>query len=74
MRTENTTSYTKPTLKQAVSEKLRILRDFCIVDDKNKREYKGILLDAVAKYPNRDYEIVLDQITAKLLTERFDKE
>ena len=74
MKLNGTNVYTKPTLKQAVNEKLRILRDFCIVDDKNKREYKGILLEAVSKYPNRDYEVVLDQAVAKILTERFNKE
>lgn len=74
MRTENTRGYTKPTLKQAVNNKLKVLRDFYIVDDRNKKKYKGILLDAVAKYPDRDYEIVLDQAAAKILNQHFNKE
>lgn len=74
MRTENTNGYTKPSLKKSISEKLHILRDFCIVDDGNKREYKGILLDAVAKYPNRDYEVVLDQAVATIIDKYFNKE
>ena len=61
----------KPTLKEAVKAKLRVLRDFYIVDSSNKNEYKQILLDEVAKYPNRDYEIVLDQIGNKLIMDRL---
>ena len=74
MRLECPNGYRKPSLKQAVSSKMRVLRDFYIVDDKNKNEYKKILLNAVAKYPNRDYEIVLDQTAAKIISERFDVE
>lgn len=74
MRLENTHGYRKPSIKQAVNSKLKVLRDFYIVDDKNKTEYRQMLLDAVAKYPDRDYEIVLDQAAAKILNRHFNKE
>lgn len=62
----------KPTPKQAVNEKLRVLRDFYIVDDTNKKEYKKLLLDEVAKYPHRDPEIVLDQLASILIMKKLE--
>lgn len=72
MKLEHPNGYRKPSLKQAVSGKLQVLRDFYIVDDRNRKKFKQILLDAVAKYPNRDYEIVLDQTAAQIISDYLD--
>ena len=64
----------KPSLKQAVNSKLKILEEFFVYDcedAKARDQYKKKLLDEVAKYPNRDYEIVLDQIGTQIIMDRL---
>ena len=73
MRLECPNGYRKPSLKQAVNGKLRVLSDFYIVyNDETRRKYKRILLDKVAEYPNRDYEVVLDQAATQIISDYLD--
>lgn len=60
----------KPSLKAVIRSKLKVLSEFCIIDPEDKMEvyeYKQRMYDEVAKYPNRDYEIVLDQFTTGII-------
>lgn len=64
----------KPSLKQAISNKLRVLQEFCVFyedDVEAKDKYERKLLDAVARFPNRDYEIVLDQVGTQIVMDSF---
>ena len=61
----------KPTVKQAINTKLKILREFYIVDDKNEEEIRKQLSDAIKAHPNTDYEHVLDQVAHRLIAEKL---
>lgn len=62
----------KPTPKQAVNEKMRVLREFYVIDNKNADEVKAMLEGAIRESPNRDYEIVLDQVARKLISNKLN--
>lgn len=61
----------QPTKKQAVRAKLKVLREFGVVDDDNEYSIKEQLNDAIAANPNRDYEIVLDQVAQKMIMKKL---
>lgn len=71
MRLPKSESDYKPTFKQALKNKIRVLRDFYIVDDDNEEEYRNLLIDAVAKYPGRDYELILDKTATAIIMNRL---
>ena len=63
----------KPTLKQAINEKMRVLREFYAVDERNDTKVRQLLEAAVRESPNRDYEIVLDHIARRLIFEKLNR-
>ena len=63
----------KPSLKQAIKEKMRVLSEFFVVNEKNEREIENMLKQAVAAAPHRDYEVVLDHIARKLIFEKLNR-
>lgn len=60
------------TVKQAIAAKMRVLRDFYIVDDNNESKIKQQLVDAINNTPNKDYEIILDQVAHKLIADKLN--
>lgn len=60
------------TAKKAVEEKMLVLEEFCIVDKNNEREIRAMLWEAIHKYPNRDFDIVLDQVAKALISEKLN--
>lgn len=62
----------KITVDEAVRNKLRVLRQFEIVNQKNKKEIESILRDAIARHPGRDIEIVLDQAAFDIIHKQFN--
>ena len=61
------------TLEQAVYEKLNVLKEFCIVNRKNEDEYRQILMDAAKSEPDRNYDVVLDQVARDLIKKKFEE-
>ena len=61
----------KPTVKQAVAEKMKVLREFYIVDKTNESEIKSELMAAIKARPDADYEVVLDQVAHRLISEKL---
>lgn len=59
------------TRDQAINEKLKVLRGFCIVNDRNEEEYRKVLLLAVRDEPNTHYDIVLDRVAKKFIAEKL---
>lgn len=59
----------KPTLDEVVKEKMKVLKDFKVVSMRNKAEIEQQLFDEAKANPNRDYEIVLEQITQSMIME-----
>ena len=62
----------KLTPKQAINRKMRILREFCVVNDNNADEVRAMLESSILSTPGRDYEIVLDQVTRKLIFNKLN--
>lgn len=62
----------KPTVKEAVTTKLKILREFGAVTKKNAKEIEERLLAEIKANPNRDYELVLDKIGTKLIMDYLE--
>lgn len=76
MRVEASTykGHYKPSINQAVKNKLKVLQEFHVFykdDSKAREKFEQMLLDAVARYPNRDYEIVIDQIGTQIIMDSF---
>ena len=61
----------KPTVKNAINEKMKVLREFCIVDKKNEAEVRAKLEAAIEAEPNSDYEMVLDRVAHKMIAEKL---
>lgn len=67
MRRRRKYTAVEPTLDELIEEKMRILDDFLVVNRRNKKEIEARLRKAVLDNPNRDREIVLEQITNSLI-------
>lgn len=62
----------RPSVKQAINQKMRVLREFCVVDKDNEdsiRTYLKAAVDANLKY---DYEHVLDRAAQVLIKQKLD--
>ena len=62
----------KPSVKRAVDEKMRVLREFCVVNDKNAEQIRQKLLNAIVSESDHDYEMVLDRHARKLIAEKLN--
>lgn len=62
---------TKPTKTQAINEKMKVLREFYIVNDTNEDTIKQKLTDAVNAHSDKDYERILDQIARTMISEKL---
>lgn len=60
------------TLDQAIREKMKVLKDFYVVDSKNEKEIKQQLIDAVHAEPNKDFDIVLDRVAHTLIQRKLN--
>ena len=58
--------------KTLVSRKMKVLKEFYIVDEENKNEIRAYLEEALRKYPERDPEIVLDQAASLLIQRKLN--
>lgn len=59
--------------KKLVEEKLKVLRDFLIVTDENKKTIKDILIEAIKDHPDSDPAFILDKVTKQLIKGRIDQ-
>jgi hypothetical protein len=62
----------KPSVKEAVDAKMKVLREFYIVDKTNEFEIRTMLHGAIQAQPNKDYELVLDRVAHKLIEEKLN--
>ena len=59
-------------VKMAVESKLRVLRDFYVVDIHNEERIRRQLFKAVEDEPNKDFNTVLDRVAKQLITEKLN--
>ena len=50
-----------------VRDKLNILRDFCIVNEKNKQQVETYLVSALSQNPHKNPQTVLDRAARSLI-------
>lgn len=63
--------YRKPTVKEAIAAKMKVLREFCIMNDRNKDQIQKMLQDAIDAQPDKDYELVLDRVAHTLISQKL---
>lgn len=68
-REANRIRYRKPEL--AIREKLKVLREFYIVDDENEESFKRQMERAIAENPDVHFDRVLDGFARGLISEKM---
>lgn len=58
-------------IKQAINEKIRVLKDFYIVDKSNEETVRAQMQAAIDERPNVEFDRVLDSFAKKLIGEKF---
>ena len=53
---------------QAIKEKMKVLREFYVVNGRNEAQIKQQLIDAVNNEPNKHFDIVLDRVARDMIT------
>lgn len=61
----------KPTPKMAIEAKMKVLREFYVVDSSNEREIRGKLQAAINANPEKDYELVLDRVAHSMIEKKL---
>lgn len=64
-------AYKKPTKEEAVKAKMKVLKEFHVVNKRNAAEIETYLWSEIAKHSTRDYEIVLDQAAHTLIDRKM---
>lgn len=67
----NEKSGTTKSEKRIVNEKLQVLRDFCIVDNRNEDEFRRMFISAIHENPQNSPEAVVDRLAKKLIAEKL---
>lgn len=60
------------TFEQAINEKMKVLRDFYIVDKRNEKIIEQKLIDAVKAEPNKNFDIVIDRVAHTMIMNRLN--
>ena len=59
------------TVEYAIEEKMRVLKDFYVVDRHNEDAIYKRLKKAVDDEPNTDFDIILDRVAKTLIASKF---
>ena len=62
-----------PSLKTAINSKIRVLRDFYVVDDDNESRIRGELENAVRESRSLDYNRALDRKARDLINAKWGR-
>ena len=73
MAIQKTTKSKKSPVDTYIHKKIKLLKDFTVVNEDNEEEIKGMLYGSVKKYPNRNHEIIIDAVARHLIKKRLDE-
>ena len=73
MAIQKTNKSKKSPVDTYIHKKIKLLKDFTVVNEDNEEEIKGMLYEAVEKYPNRNYEVIIDAVARHLIKQRLDE-
>ena len=62
---------TNRSTKLVINEKIRVLRDFCIVDDSNEIAIRNRLLAEINSNPDKDPDIIADRIARRMISDKL---
>lgn len=63
---------TTRSVDSAIKEKLKVLREFDIVDDRNESSIEAKMRKAIADNPDTHFDRVLDKFARKLIDEKLE--
>lgn len=58
------------TVDKAIDNKIRVLKDFCIVNKGNEEDIRRRLKLAVADDPHTHFDVVIDRVAKQLISEK----
>lgn len=58
-------------MKKAIEEKLKVLKEFCVVDTRNEATIRERLEKAVAERPDMHFDLVLDRTARRMINEKL---
>lgn len=61
----------KRDVKQAIDEKIRVLKDFYIVDNSNEKTIRAQMQAEITKRPDVEFDRVLDSFAKKLIDKKL---
>ena len=67
MRRRRKSEAKEPTLDELIAAKLKVLREFYVVDRRNEKEVEAKLRKVVLDNPTRDRNIVLEQAVLSMV-------
>ena len=73
MAIQKTTKTKKSPVDTYIHKKIKLLKDFTVVNEDNEEEIKGMLYDAVKKYQNRKHEVIVDAVARHLIKKRLNE-
>jgi hypothetical protein len=57
-----------------VDEKMRVLTELCVVDNKTYDAVRAKLITEINKYPDIDMQRIVDRVARTLIYEKFNKD
>lgn len=64
----------KKTPKTIINNKIRVLKDFYVVDETNEDKLRKKMEQALKDHPNEDPEVVLDHFAHPLIQEKLKQD
>lgn len=68
-KTDNRPSSRTP--QKAIDEKIKVLREFCVVDTRNEDAVRERLEKAIAERPDAHFDTVVDRIAKQMIAEKL---
>ena len=62
------------TIDIIVDDKMKVLRELCVVDNKNDDAIRAKLVAAIRDNPTMDMQRIVDRVARKLIYERFNQD
>lgn len=62
------------TIDAIVDDKMKVLRELCVVDNKNDDSVRAKLVAAIRDNPTMDMQRIVDRVARKLIYERFNQD
>ena len=62
------------TMDAIVDEKMKVLEELCVIDDRENPTIRAKLVNAIKQHPESDMQVVVDRIAKTMIFEKFNKD